>query len=115
MGQKPQINTPTRSSARQGTGFESGARHRAHTAEETDNPMAGMPGPLPPGTAAASSPVHSAPDAEESVPRRSPKLMFGVIGGLIAIVALAIAMIFFGPPTPDDSAPSPESVIEANG
>lgn len=57
-----------------------------------------MTGPRPPvGAEAIESPYHSKPDAEESVPRRNPALTLGIVGGLLAIVALAIAMLFSSP------------------
>ncbi len=73
-------------------GFETGDRHRA--VMEGHPEQLAMPGPLPPGVAAVSSPFHSKAGDEPSVPRRNPKLTLGVICGLIAIVALTVGMLF---------------------
>lgn len=95
MGQKPPEHTPSRSSARVGTGFETGARHRAH--------MGGLAvAPASAQARKAGSPFHSKPAAKKSVPRRNPKLMFAGIAGLIAILALAFGMLFSGPTFVDE-------------
>ena len=65
--------------------------------------MLAMPGPLPPGVAAVSSPFHSKPATEKSLPRRNPKLTLGVVFGLIAIVALTFGMLFAGTSFVDES------------
>jgi len=95
MGQKPTQKHSSRSAARSGIGFEAGARHRAHM----DGDFDAKPGP---SAAALSSPYHSKPDAEKSVPRRNPKLVFAVIGGFLAIVALTFGMLFAGTNFLDD-------------
>jgi hypothetical protein len=107
MGQKQPQKPTTRSAARAGTGFETGARHQAHMEED----LGAVPGPRPPvGAEAIDSPYHSKPDAEESVPRRNPYVTFGVVGGLIAIIALAIAMLFSGPDYVETEGEPPETM-----
>lgn len=76
--------------------------------------MFAMPGPLPPGVAAVSSPFHSKPAAESSIPRRNPKLTLSVVFGLIAIVVLTLGMLFAGTSFVEQSEiPIPKTPIAA--
>lgn len=112
MGQRPNVETIDRSSARQGMGFETGDRHRAAMSDEHE--MRAMPGPLPPEVAAASSPFHSMAGSTPELPRRNPKLTLGVIGGLLAIVALTIGMLFSSTSFVDrEDVPIPKSTLVA--
>ncbi len=110
MGQKPQPTHDTRSAARVGTGFETGARHRAHMEGEHEE-LGVVPGLRPPSHGEAiESPYHSKPDAEESVSRRNPMVTLGVVGGLLAIIALAIAMLFSSPDYVETEGEMPETI-----
>jgi len=93
-------------------GTETGDRHRAVMSDGPE--MLAMPGPLPPGVAAVSSPFHSKAGSEPEVPRRNPKLALGVVFGLIAIVALTLGMLFAGTSfVEQEDIPIPKSTLVA--
>ena len=115
MGQKPNKVHDSRSDLRRETGFETGTEHHAKMEGEHRGPTPGLQPPTRSTADAAGTPFHSKPAAEQSVPR-NPKLIVGIVAGLLAIIALTVGMLFSGPTFVDETATeTPDSMqFEAN-